>query len=57
MIRRWWHRLWWVTCEVCGQEFRKGQGSGVSRSVMCSDRCYQEAWRDFFEGPRRRDVS
>ena len=49
-IRAWWHRRRYTNCLVCGREFRKGHGGGMSRSVVCSDACWAQAWREWL-GP------
>lgn len=46
-MRRLWRWLRWTTCAMCGAEFKKGQGGGVSRSVLCSEECNAEAWREW----------
>ena len=51
-LRAWWHRRTHVHCGMCGTEFRKGHGGGMSRSTICSDACWNAAWRDFLI-PRR----
>lgn len=43
-MKGWWHRLRYAECAICGREFRKGKGGGVSREVMCDDECYAWAW-------------
>lgn len=50
-MRGWWHRSRHVRCGICGTEFRKGRGSGMSGSVVCSDACWTEAWRQWWTQP------
>lgn len=46
-LRVWLRRRRYVECAVCGREFRKGTGSGISRRTFCDDECYGWAWADF----------
>jgi hypothetical protein len=46
-VSGWWRRVRYANCGVCGREFRKGTGSGVSRRTICDDECYAWAWADW----------
>lgn len=48
VIKAWWHSRRYVDCAVCDREFRKGQGSGMSREVVCSDACWSASWMQWF---------
>lgn len=52
-VRAWWHRLRYADCGICGREFRKGKGGGVSRRVLCSERCFKQAWLDWLRDEAR----
>lgn len=39
-LKAWWHNRRYADCQVCGREFRKGSGGGVSGEIFCSGWCY-----------------
>lgn len=52
-IRAWLHRRRLAHCAMCLREFRKGHGGGPSRRTVCSDSCWENAWREFGRKPLR----
>ncbi len=55
-VKRWWHRMRFRTCIVCGDEYPRagshGHGIGLS---FCSGECYGLAWVEFLKGPAEMD--